>query len=74
MMTNMMNVYMPLLMGYLAYTLASGLALYFFMSNIIGIGQYALLGRLNWNNVLPAFLKPADSASNTTIKAKAKAK
>ena len=74
MMTNMMNVYMPLLMGYLAYTLASGLALYFFMSNIIGIGQYALLGRLNWKNVLPNF-KPAGSTPATTVtKAKAKAK
>jgi YidC/Oxa1 family membrane protein insertase len=74
MMTNMMNVYMPLLMGYLAYTLASGLALYFLTSNIIGILQYALLGRLNWKNVLPS-LKSADSTAPTTVnKAKAKAK
>jgi len=73
MMTNMMNVYMPLLMGYLAYTLASGLALYFLMSNIIGIGQYALLGRLNWKNVLPSFKSPS-SPSTTPVKAKVKAK
>ncbi|NPV84643.1 MAG: membrane protein insertase YidC [Anaerolineae bacterium] len=53
MMTNMMNIYMPFLMGYLAYTLASGLSLYFVASNVIGIGQYALLGKLNWKNLLP---------------------
>jgi YidC/Oxa1 family membrane protein insertase len=53
MMTNMMNIYMPLLMGYLAYTLSSGLAIYFVISNLIGIGQYAMLGRVNWKNLLP---------------------
>lgn len=50
---NIMNIYMPLLMGWFAYTLSAGLALYFVFSNLIGIGQYALLGRLNWSNVLP---------------------
>ncbi len=58
MMTNMMNIYMPLLMGYLAYTLSSGLALYFVVSNIIGILQYAMLGKVNWKNLLPG-QKPA---------------
>ncbi len=53
MMGNMMNIYMPFLMGYLAYTLASGLSLYFVISNLVGILQYALLGRLNWKNLLP---------------------
>ena len=53
MMTGMMNIYMPFLMGWLALTLASGLSLYFVASNLIGIGQYALLGKLNWSNLLP---------------------
>lgn len=53
MMGNMMSIYMPFLMGYLAYTLASGLSLYFVTSNLIGIIQYALLGKLNWRNLLP---------------------
>lgn len=53
MMTNMMNIYMPFLMGYLAYTLAAGLSLYFVISNVLGILQYALMGKLNWKNVLP---------------------
>jgi YidC/Oxa1 family membrane protein insertase len=52
-MSKMMNLYMPLLMGYFAYTLASGLALYFVVGNLVGITQYALLGKLNWRNLLP---------------------
>ncbi len=59
MMSNMMSLYMPLFMGYLAWSLASGLALYFLVSNLIGIGQYALLGKVNWSNLIPG-KKPAD--------------
>jgi len=61
MMTGMMSIYMPFLMGWLALTLASGLSLYFVASNLIGIGQYALLGKLNWSNLLPG-RKKAESA------------
>jgi YidC/Oxa1 family membrane protein insertase len=51
--TGMMNIYMPLLMGWLAYTLASGLSLYFVASNVIGILQYAMIGKVNWSNLIP---------------------
>jgi len=57
-MTGMMTIYMPLLMGWMAFTLASGLSLYFVVSNLIGIGQYAILGKVNWRNLLPS-RKPA---------------
>jgi YidC/Oxa1 family membrane protein insertase len=57
-MTGMMNLYMPLFMGYLAWTLASGLSLYFVISNVFGILQYALLGKADWRNLLPG-KKPA---------------
>jgi YidC/Oxa1 family membrane protein insertase len=53
-MTRAMNLYMPLFMGYLAYSFPSGLALYFITSNAVGILQYALMGKLNWRNLLPA--------------------
>lgn len=49
-----MNLYMPLFMGYLAYTFSSGLALYFVTSNLVGVLQYAALGKLDWRNLLPA--------------------
>ncbi|MGD2162422.1 MAG: YidC/Oxa1 family membrane protein insertase [Anaerolineales bacterium] len=42
-MTQMMSLYMPLLLGYFAYTLASGLALYFVASNLLGILQGLLM-------------------------------
>ncbi|MCL4560599.1 MAG: YidC/Oxa1 family membrane protein insertase [Chloroflexi bacterium] len=56
-MSKAMNLYMPFLMGYLALTLASGLALYFVVSNVIGIIQYALLGKVNWRSLLPGGAK-----------------
>lgn len=52
-MSNMMSIYMPFLMGYFALTFASGLALYFITSNLLGIAQYAMMGRANWSNVIP---------------------
>lgn len=48
MMSGMMNIYMPVLMGFMAYTLASGLSLYFLISNVFTIVQYAAEGKLNW--------------------------
>jgi YidC/Oxa1 family membrane protein insertase len=56
-MTGMMSIYMPLLLGYFALTFASGLSIYFITSNILGIIQYAMQGKANWNNLLPGFLK-----------------
>jgi len=52
-MTQAMNLYMPLLMGYLAFSFAAGLALYFVTSNLATIGSYAAMGRLNWDNLIP---------------------
>ncbi len=53
-MGRMMNLYMPLFMGYLAYSFPSGLALYFVTSNLVGILQYGIMGKLDWRNLLPA--------------------
>ena len=52
-MSKMMGLYMPLFMGWLAYSFSSGLALYFVISNLTTILQYALMGRLDWQNLLP---------------------
>ncbi len=65
-MMNMMNLYMPFLMGYLAYYYASGLALYFVASNLLSIGQYALLGKLNWSNLIPGRKPAVVTASPST--------
>lgn len=55
-MTQAMNLYMPLLMGYFAYSFAAGLSVYFVASNIVSVAQYATLGRVNWRNLLPGNL------------------
>jgi YidC/Oxa1 family membrane protein insertase len=52
-----MNLYMPFLMGWLAYSFSSGLSLYFVASNIIGILQYAAMGKVNWRNLIPSLPK-----------------
>jgi YidC/Oxa1 family membrane protein insertase len=53
MMGKMMAIYMPLLLGYFALTFASGLSVYFIAGNLIGIAQYALLGKVNWRALIP---------------------
>jgi YidC/Oxa1 family membrane protein insertase len=53
MMGKMMTLYMPLLLGYFALTFASGLSIYFIAGNLIGIAQYAMLGKVNWRALLP---------------------
>ncbi len=66
MMTGMMNIYMPLLMGFMAYSLASGLALYFLVSNIFTICQYAALGTLHPENL--KFWEKKKPAPKTAVK------
>ena len=56
-MSGMMSIYMPLMLGWFALTFASGLSIYFITSNILGIVQYAMQGKANWNNLIPGFLK-----------------
>lgn len=52
-MSSTMNIYMPLFMGFIAYSLSAGVALYFVASNLLSILQYALMGKVNWRNLLP---------------------
>lgn len=56
-MSNMMSIYMPLMLGYFALTFPSGLSVYFITSNILGIVQYAMQGKANWRNLIPGAAK-----------------
>lgn len=56
-MTKAMSMYMPIFMGWLAYQFSSGLALYFVISNVATIVQYAAMGRLDWDNLIPERFK-----------------
>lgn len=64
-MTQAMNLYMPFLMGWLAYSFSSGLALYFITSNVFTIAQYGAMGRLNWQNLIP-FRKATSEGKRTS--------
>jgi YidC/Oxa1 family membrane protein insertase len=61
-MSRMMNIYMPLMLGYFAYSFASGLAVYFVISNLMTVVQYAMMGQLDWSKLIPN-RKPARAPS-----------
>jgi YidC/Oxa1 family membrane protein insertase len=69
-MTQAMNLYMPFFMGYLALTFNAGLSLYLIVTNVVSIAQYAAMGKLNWEAILP-WRKPAPKiAASTSTKSK----
>lgn len=49
----LMTYIMPLMMAWITYGLASGLAVYFIVSNILGVAQQALMGQVYWSNLFP---------------------
>lgn len=53
-MTQVMSIYMPLIIGWLAYSFAAGLALYFVVSNLLGIIQAVVIKRMGTGAGLPA--------------------
>lgn len=48
-----MSIQMPILLFFFSVNYASGLAVYFVASNILSIIQYAMMGKVNWRNLLP---------------------
>lgn len=52
-MSQAMSAYMPLFLGYIFYNLASGLVLYFLVSNLLGIAQAVVLKRMRANRAQP---------------------
>jgi len=51
--TKMMGIYMPVMLFFFSLNYASGLAVYFITSNLLAIVQYAMMGKVNWRNLLP---------------------
>ena len=81
-MSRQMMMLMPLMFGFFALSFASGLSIYFIASNIIGIGQYAAMGRIKlpWkrDEVAPSAAKatakaPTETADKAAPAAPAKA-
>jgi YidC/Oxa1 family membrane protein insertase len=52
-MSRNMTIMMPLMIGMFSLSFASGLSIYWVVSNIVGIAQYAMLGQLHLENILP---------------------
>jgi len=51
--SKMMGIYMPVMLFFFSLNYASGLAVYFITSNLLAIVQYAMMGKVNWRNLLP---------------------
>ncbi|MBI5961430.1 MAG: membrane protein insertase YidC [Chloroflexi bacterium] len=62
-----MMTIMPLMFGFFSISFASGLSIYFIGSNLIGIGQYALMGKVSIKNLLgrPSESAPVPAAKTT---------
>jgi YidC/Oxa1 family membrane protein insertase len=54
-----MNIMMPMMFGLFALQFASGLSIYFIVSNLIGVAQYLLLGKRMAATPAPVSAKPA---------------
>jgi YidC/Oxa1 family membrane protein insertase len=67
-MTKMMGIYMPLMLFWFSLNFASGLAVYFIISNLAGIAQYAALGKVNWRNLLTFGSQKQPPAKTTPAK------
>lgn len=51
-MSRQMTTFMPLLFGFFALTYSSGLSIYFITSNIVGIIQYAMMGKTDFRRLI----------------------
>jgi len=64
-----MTVMMPLMIGFFSLQVPSGMAVYWIVGNLFGIGQYTAMGRANFRNL---FGRPAPAVvTNAVSKAKA---
>ena len=74
-MTKQMNLMMPLMFGLFALQFASGLSIYFIVSNLVGVAQYKLIGnpaKPAAGSAKPGDSKPQLAAAKPTAKANTK--
>jgi YidC/Oxa1 family membrane protein insertase len=70
-----MMTIMPLMFGFFSLSFASGLSVYFIASNLIGIGQYALTGKIKLSDRQPEESeKPAKAKREEPVELAPKAK
>jgi YidC/Oxa1 family membrane protein insertase len=56
-MTRSMTTVMPLMFGFFSLSFSVGLSIYFVVSNLVGIAQYSLMGKAQWQNLLGGDLR-----------------
>ncbi len=61
-MSQSMGTIMPLMYGFFALSFSVGLSIYFIASNVIGIVQYALMGKADFRRIFG--MKPKDGGDN----------
>lgn len=67
---NTTTIMMTVMFGYLSITFPSGLSIYFIVSNILSIAQYAFTNPVNWRNIFTLNAKPAPVAVAAPVVAK----
>jgi YidC/Oxa1 family membrane protein insertase len=70
-MSQSMGTIMPLMYGFFALSFSIGLSIYFIASNVIGIIQYALMGKADFRRVFG--LKPKDGGGTPPTKIEGRA-
>ena len=66
-MTKSMTTMMPLMFGFFSLSFSVGLSIYFFVSNLVGIVQYTLMGKAEWGNLLGSGTSNESTATAKTI-------
>ena len=61
-MSRNMTTIMPLMIGLFSLSFASGLSIYWVVSNVVGIVQYAMMGKVDWGAV---FGRPSGDSART---------
>ena len=73
-MTQSMGTVMPLMYGFFALSFSVGLSIYFIASNVVGIAQYALMGKADFRRIFGGSSKPAvtvTTVSDSKVEGKA---
>jgi YidC/Oxa1 family membrane protein insertase len=65
-MTRQMTTIMPLMFGVFSLSFASGLSIYFIASNLIGIAQYAMMGKVDVKRLVGRGSEPEPAPAPTT--------
>ncbi len=71
-MSQSMAITMPLMIGWMSLQFPSGLSIYWVISNIAGIAQYAHSSPVDWKNILS--FRPASAPATDKAKGKSKKK